>query len=98
MHHQKYHSALQSAAQWYRQGNAAGARFGAGTGNCPGHTGKAENDRFQAPYVGRKRKPGTGCVTEINDHLFEGRYSPKWPDDKKHSRNVNAIKLSKFPK
>ena len=28
------------------------------------------------PYVGKKRKPGTGCVTEINDHLFEGRYSP----------------------
>ena len=42
------------------------------------------------PYVGRKRKPGTGCVTEINDHLFEGRYSPKWPDGKKHSRNVYA--------
>jgi len=42
------------------------------------------------PYVGRKRKPGTGCITEINDHLFEGRYSPKWPDGKKHSRNVYA--------
>ncbi len=26
---------------------------------------------------------------EINDHLFEGRYLPKkWPDGKKHSRNV----------
>ena len=42
------------------------------------------------PYVGRKRKSGTGCITEINDHLFEGRYSPKWPDDKKHARNVYA--------
>ena len=42
------------------------------------------------PYVGRKRKSGTGCVTEINDHLFEGRYSPKWPDGKKHARNVCA--------
>ena len=30
------------------------------------------------------------CVTEINDHLFEGRYSPKWPDGKKHARNVYA--------
>ena len=29
------------------------------------------------PYVGRKRKSGTGCVSQINDHLFEGRYSPK---------------------
>ena len=41
-------------------------------------------------YVGRKRKSGTGCVTEVNDHLFEGRYSPKWPDGKKHARNVYA--------
>ena len=42
------------------------------------------------PYVGRKRRPGTGCISEINDHLFEGRYSPKWPDGKKHARNVYA--------
>lgn len=42
------------------------------------------------PYIGRKRRSGTGCVTEINDHLFEGRYSPKWPDGKKHARNVYA--------
>ncbi|MEG2013140.1 MAG: tyrosine-type recombinase/integrase [Anaerovoracaceae bacterium] len=42
------------------------------------------------PYQGCKRKPGTGCVSEINDHLFEGRYSPMWPDGKKHSRNVYA--------
>ena len=41
-------------------------------------------------YVGRKRRSGTGCVSEINDHLFEGRYSPKWPDGKKHARNVYA--------
>ena len=36
-------------------------------------------------YVGRKRRPGTGCVSQINDHLFEGCYSPKWPDGKKHA-------------
>jgi len=42
------------------------------------------------PYVGRMRKPGTGCISEIKDHLFEGRYSPVWPDGKKHSRNVYA--------
>ena len=40
--------------------------------------------------VGRKRRSGTGCVSQINDHLFEGRYSPKWPDGKKHARNVYA--------
>lgn len=43
-----------------------------------------------APYRGRMRKPGTGCISEINDHLFEERYSPVWPDGKKHARNVYA--------
>ena len=42
------------------------------------------------PYVGRKRRSGTDCVTEINDHLFEGSYSPKWPAGKKYARNVYA--------
>ena len=34
------------------------------------------------------RRPGTGYVKQLNDHLWEGRYSPVWPDGKKHSRNV----------
>ena len=42
------------------------------------------------PYKGKRRKPGTGCVTQINDYLWEGRYSPVWPDGKKHARNVYA--------
>ena len=42
---------------------------------------------FQA-HKGQRRKAGTGCVTQINDHLWEGRYSPVWPDGKKHPRNV----------
>lgn len=42
------------------------------------------------PYKGRMRKPGTGCISEINNHLFEGRYSPTWIDGKKHARNVYA--------
>lgn len=42
------------------------------------------------PYKGKRRKPGTGCVTQINDYLWEGRYSPVWPDGKKHPRNVYA--------
>ena len=37
-----------------------------------------------------RRRAGTGCITQINDHLFEGRYSPMWIDGKKHSRNVYA--------
>ena len=42
------------------------------------------------PYMGKVRKPGTGCISQINDHLFEGRYSPTWIDGKKHARNVYA--------
>ena len=44
---------------------------------------------FQA-HKGQRRKPGTGCVSQINGHLWEGRYSPIWPDGKKHARNVYA--------
>lgn len=44
---------------------------------------------FQA-HKGQRRKPGTGCVSQINDHLWEGRYSPIWPDGKKHPRNIYA--------
>ena len=42
------------------------------------------------PYMGKVRKPGTGCISQISDHLFEGRYSPTWIDGKKHARNVYA--------
>ena len=42
------------------------------------------------PYKGKNRKRGTGCLTQISDHLWEGRYSPRWPDGKIHSRNIYA--------
>ncbi len=42
------------------------------------------------PYRGTRRRPGTGCISQIGDHLWEGKYSPKWPDGKKHFRNVYA--------
>ncbi len=43
-----------------------------------------------APYKPPRRRPGTGCVSRLNDHLWEERYSPVWPDGKKHARNVYA--------
>ena len=36
---------------------------------------KPSPSTFQ-PYKGQRRKSGTGCVSQINDHLWEGRYSP----------------------
>ena len=50
---------------------------------------KPSPSTFQA-HKGQRRKAGTGCVTQINEKLWEGRYSPIWPDGKKHARNVYA--------
>ena len=36
------------------------------------------------------RKPGTGCVSMLNDHLFEGRYSPTNAYGKRVSKTVYA--------
>ena len=54
---------------------------------CQSAPWKPASSTFQA-HKGQRRKAGTGCVTQINDHLWEGRYSPVWPDGKKHPRNV----------
>ena len=50
---------------------------------------KPTPNTFQA-RKGQRRKAGTGCVSQINEKLWEGRYSPIWPDGKKHARNVYA--------
>ena len=50
------------------------------------------------PYKGQRRKAGTGCVSQINETLWEGRYSPIWPDGKKHARNVYAHTLEECEK
>lgn len=42
------------------------------------------------PYQSKRRKPGTGCVYQINDHLWEGRYSPKGKDGKRVLNSVYA--------
>ena len=49
---------------------------------------KPTRTTFQA-VKGKYRKPGTGCVTQINDHLWEGRYSPK-VNGKRMARNIYA--------
>ena len=41
------------------------------------------------PVKGKYRKPGIGCITKINDNLWEGRYSPKI-NGKRMARNVYA--------
>ena len=46
------------------------------------------------PYKGKIRKPGTGCISMINEHLYEGRYSPK-VNGKRMARNVYAATREK---
>ena len=41
------------------------------------------------PYKGQRRKPGTGCISQINDHLWEGRYSPV-VNGRRMARNIYA--------
>ena len=52
---------------------------------------KTEKPHAQEPFtpvLPARRRPGTGYVKQIKENLWEGRYSPVWPDGKKHSRNV----------
>ena len=42
------------------------------------------------PKKGKMRKQGTGCISKINDHLYEGRYSPKDAYGKRMARNIYA--------
>ena len=49
----------------------------------------ATEPKFE-PYKGKIRKPGTGCVTMINDHLYEGRFTPTNAEGKRISRNIYA--------
>ena len=71
----------------------AAAKIDRGLGNevlgSPEQAEQGSVEDFQ-PVLGRKRKSGSGCITQINDHLFEGRYSPTWPDGKRHAKNVYA--------
>ena len=40
--------------------------------------------------MGKYRKSGTGGIYQMNDHLWEGKYSPRGADGKRVSRNVYA--------
>lgn len=69
------------------------ARFGKNSDTLKGTMQKAGNKPPQAkfePKKGKKRKPGTGCISKINDHLYEGRYSPKDAYGKRMAKNIYA--------
>ena len=43
-----------------------------------------------SPTRARDAGPGRAAYPQLNEHLWMGKYSPKWPDGKKHSRSVYA--------
>lgn len=51
-------------------------------------SGTTEKPPFQL-YKPKIRKAGTGCIFEINEHLYEVRYSPR-VNGRRISRNVYA--------
>ena len=50
---------------------------------------KGLNEPF-TPYKGKIRKSGSGCIYKINDHLYEGSYSPTHVGGKRVKHNVYA--------
>ena len=52
---------------------------------------KEQPAKFE-PYKGIRRKPGTGCISQICETTWEGRYSPR-VNGKKITRNVYAHSL-----
>ena len=73
--------------------NKIDRHFGKNTDTTQEITHKDHEKQPQAkfePTKGKIRKRGTGCISKINDHLYEGRYSPRGADGKRISKNVYA--------
>ena len=78
----------------------AAEKIDAGIGACEAPEGDlprvpSEDEKVSAakafePFKGTRRKPGTGCLHQINDHLWEGKYAPRGPDGKRVHKNVYA--------
>lgn len=49
----------------------------------------AKNSPRQKKSV-RRRKPGTGCIRQLNESLWEGKYAPINADGKRIARHVYA--------
>ena len=71
--------------------NKINARFSKGKAtdqNVQAETEQKPPDPNFEPKKDKIRKAGTGCISKINDHLYEGRYSPKDAYGKRMARNV----------
>lgn len=59
-------------------------------GQIPEKTRKTPPKPKFEPYKGKIRRSGTGGMYQINDHLWEGSYSPTHAEGKRHKYNVYA--------
>ena len=56
----------------------------------PRQTQTSDVDENFEPYTPKVRKSGTGCIYQINDHLWEGSFYPRMHDGKRRKFNVYA--------
>ena len=58
------------------------------TGNSPAENNTPKTPKFE-PYVGKRRRSGTGSVHKVSKNVWEGRYSPII-NGKRIARNIYA--------
>ncbi|MBQ3228477.1 MAG: site-specific integrase [Clostridia bacterium] len=58
------------------------------TGNSPAENNTPKTPKFE-PYVGKRRRSGTGSVHQVSKNVWEGRYSPII-NGKRIARNIYA--------
>ena len=56
----------------------------------PGNMTVAPPKQQFTPKKSARRKSGTGCISELNDHLYEGKFSITWIDGKKRTVTTYA--------
>ena len=71
--------------------------------NTPVNAKYEPTEPHPEPIPRKIRKSGTGCIFQINDHLWEGSFYPRLPNGKRKKFNVYAetreqceIKLAKM--
>ena len=58
--------------------------------NTPVNTTYEPTEPHPEPVPRKIRKSGTGCIYQINDHLWEGSFYPRLPNGKRKKFNVYA--------
>jgi hypothetical protein len=59
--------------------------------NTPVNATYEPTEPHPEPIPRKIRKSGTGCIYQINDHLWEGSFYPRLPNGKRKKFNVYAF-------